>query len=81
MFYEDARKHMSRTMKKNVDNFDEALESCNNYIKSSNEGIDKRIREIISRPVFSRLTDEQTSSICRILKIGLSRTYANSSNT
>jgi hypothetical protein len=49
------------------------LESCNNYIKSSNEGIDKRIREIISRPVFSRLTDEQTSSIYRILKIGLSQ--------
>jgi hypothetical protein len=77
MFYDDAKKHMSRKMRKNVDNFEEALKDCNNYIKSCNETIHNRIREIIATPVFGRLTDDQSSSIHRMLNIGFSQAIRN----
>ena len=73
MFYDDARRHMSKRMRHNIDSFENNLMNCNDYIHSSNLTIDNRIKEIIARPVSHRLTNEQISSIYRIVKIGFSQ--------
>jgi hypothetical protein len=74
MFYDDARKHMSKKMKQNIENFEKNLSACNVCIHTSNVTIDNRIKEIIARPVYAKLTNEQVSSIYRIVQIGFSQT-------
>lgn len=73
MFYNDARRHMSRQMRKNVDNFEKSLKDYNDYINSNNEIIGNRINEIISRPVYSKLTNDQSSSIYSIVQLAFSQ--------
>jgi hypothetical protein len=46
MFYDDAKKHMSRRMKENIEKFEKSLISYNEYIDSSNAVISQRIKEI-----------------------------------
>ena len=73
MFYDDARRHMSRRMKSNIDNFERNLKQCNEYIDSINLLIDDRINEITSRPIHGQLTEDQISSIYSIVQVGFSQ--------
>lgn len=72
-FYDDARRHTPKKMKQDIENFEKDLTACNVYIQTSNVKIDNRIKEIITRPTYAKLTTEQVSSIYGMLKIGFSQ--------
>jgi len=73
MFNEDARRHMSRRMRDNIDIFEKNLKGCNDYIDSTNPIINNVIHGIISQPIQAKLTEEQISSVYRIVHIGFSQ--------
>jgi hypothetical protein len=64
---------MSRKMKYDIDNFEKSLKECNDYIDSKNPLVNNRINEIISRPVYGKLSDDQISSIYNIVQICISQ--------
>jgi hypothetical protein len=70
IYYNDARKHMSKKMKKNLDNFERDVENCNKYIEQINPTIRERIQSIISQPIHGRPSTEEISSIRSIVKTG-----------
>ncbi|MFZ0513689.1 MAG: hypothetical protein WAM14_18935, partial [Candidatus Nitrosopolaris sp.] len=74
-FYQDARRHMPKKMKQDIDDLEMEMDlnTYNAYIQKSNIVIDSRIKEIIARPIYAKLTDGQISSIYRILQFGFSR--------
>lgn len=73
IFYDDARRHMPKKMKQNIENFEKNLNTCNVYIGTSNVTIDNRIKEIIARPIYAELKNEEVSSIYNIVKTGFSQ--------
>jgi hypothetical protein len=72
-FYHDARRHMSKKMKQNIEDLEMDLNVYNVYIQNSNVIIDSRIREIIARPAYAKLTNEEVSSIYGMLQVGFSQ--------
>ena len=46
MFYDDAKRHMSRKMKKNLDNFENNVKRCNEFIDQINPKIREGIKAI-----------------------------------
>ncbi|HXX96791.1 MAG TPA: hypothetical protein VEL11_06710 [Candidatus Bathyarchaeia archaeon] len=73
IFYDDARKHMPKRMKENIDNYDKDLHAYNAYVQTSNVAIDNRIKEIVTRPIDAKLTDDQISTIYRLVGTGFSQ--------
>jgi hypothetical protein len=73
MFYDDARRHMSRRMRENIDNFEKSLKDYNVYVNSSNPTINDGINGIISKPVYGKLTSDQISSIYSTVQIAFSQ--------
>src|SRR5207249_4921432 len=57
--------HMSKQFKQNLEYFEKSLNACNSYIQTANVAINSSINEIIKRPVYVKLTNEQESSIYR----------------
>jgi multidrug resistance efflux pump len=73
MFYDDAKRHMSRRMRHNIDNFEKSLKDYNDYVNSNNPIIDNGINGIISKPVYGKLTSDQISSIYSVIQIAFSQ--------
>lgn len=77
MFYYDARRHMPKKMKQNIENLEKNLNAYNTYIQTINIIIDNSIKGIIARPPLlfpaSKLKNEQISIIYRLVKTGFSQ--------
>jgi hypothetical protein len=70
MFYDDAKRHMSRKMKKNLDNFENNVKRCNEFIDQINPKIREGIKAIVFEPIHGHISDEDVSSINGIVKTG-----------
>jgi len=64
--YEDARKHMPRKMRKNIDNYKKAIEDYNTYIDNINPSVTQRIQDIID----TNLPEQKRDWIYDLAKIG-----------
>ena len=73
IFYDDATRHMPKSMKQNIESFEKEVCAYNAYVQTSNVEIDNRIKEIVTRPIDIKLTDEQISTIYRLVKTGFSQ--------
>jgi hypothetical protein len=70
MFYNDAKKHMSRGLRKNISKFEKNVIACNEYIDEINPNIKKIIENIIAEPIHASISNEATTEVYRIVKIG-----------
>jgi hypothetical protein len=73
VFYDDARRHMPKSMRRNIESLEKDMDAYNAYVQTSNVAIDNRIKEIVTRPIDTKLTDEQISTIYRLVKTGFSQ--------
>jgi hypothetical protein len=64
---------MPKRMKENIDNYDKDLHAYNAYVQTSNVAIDDRIKEIVTRPIDAKLTDDQISTIYRLVGTAFSQ--------
>jgi len=78
--YDDARKHMPKKMKKNIDNYKKYIQEFNSHIDIINQKLAVRIQDIINRPVFGGLPQEKTNWIYDIVRIGYSQTLLDKEN-
>jgi hypothetical protein len=64
--YDDARKHMPRKMRKNIDNYKKAIEDFNTYVDNINPSVTQRIQDIID----TNLPEQKRDWIYDLAKIG-----------